>query len=584
MALDGAFLHHLVGELRQNLINARVSQIHQPSRDELVLSLRTLNGNRKLLLCTRANAPRISFIHDAPENPAAPPMLCMLLRKRLGGAKISDVRQADLERVMFIDFDATDELGDKVRLTLAAEIMGKYSNVIFMDENGVIIDALRRVDPSMTTHRLVLPGMNYELPPAQNKLNMLTCSTDDILDRIRALTKPEKLNKAILSVVQGVSPIICREIEYLVCGGQQLYSNELTAQYTKRLSYYLQKLADTVRTTSGEPYLVADKDGKPKDISFIKITQYDTAMNVRKGESFSELLDSFYKERDEADRRAAKQQDLLRLLTNAYERVSRKINTQRAELERCADREQLRVKGDLLQANVYRVKKGMTYVDVENFYDENLSTVRIELDPAKTPAQNAQKYYKDYRKAKTAQTVLTEQLRLAVQELEYIDMVFDELSRATTSQELAEIRQELVQTGYIKQKSGGAAKSAKPLPPLEFTTTDGFKILVGRNNRQNDTLTLKTAKKSDIWLHTKNIPGSHTILVTEGREPSGEAILQAAQCAAYHSKARGSAQVPVDYTEVRNVSKPQGAKPGMVIFVKNKTVYVTPPHDREDCS
>ncbi len=581
MALDGAFVRFLTGELKNDLSGARVSQIHQPNRDELILAVRTLNGNKKLLISARANSPRVNFTSNSPENPASPPMLCMLLRKKLCGAKVSDVRQPDLERIIFLDFDAVSELGDRIKLTLAVEIMGKYSNVIFIDENGVIIDALKRVDPTMTTQRLVLPGMKYELPPPQNKLNMLTEDPGDIVKAIANLPKPEKLGKAILNTVQGVSPIVCREIEYLITSGEDVYTDELNSQYMKRLDYYITKLTNAVRECSGAPYCVSEPKGKPKDISFMGITQYGSAMKLIREESFSSLLDNFYLERDRAERMKAKGQDLLKLLTNASDRISRKINTQTEELKQCADREHLRICGDLLQANLYRIEKGSPFVDLENFYDENMSEIRIKLDPSKSPSQNAQKYYKDYRKAKTAEHVLTEQLRLAKLELEYIDNVFDSLSRAETERELAEIRSELVQTGYIKA-SKGKSKEQKPLPPLKFTSADGFEILVGRNNRQNDTLTLKTANNNDIWFHTKNIPGSHTILVTNGKEPSDEAIVQAAKIAAYHSRARDGSQVPVDYTQIRNVSKPQGAKPGMVIFVKNKTLYVRPSIDFGD--
>lgn len=575
MALDGAFLHHLARELRDELVGARVSQIHQPNRDELILAVRTHSGNKKLLISARANSPRVHFTMYAPENPASPPMLCMLLRKKLCGARIRDVRQPQLERIIFIDFDAVNDLGDAVELTIAVEIMGKYSNVIFIDENGIIIDALRRVDPTMTTQRLVLPSMKYELPPQQNKLNMLECEPKEVLDKIQALPKPEKLNKAILSVVQGVSPIICRELEYLIAGSEDVYSDMLSSQYLKRLDYYIGKLTDCVRSTSGAPYCVAEPKGKPKDIAFMGIAQYGSAMSLTRADSFSELLDNFYYERDRADRMKVKGQDLLKLLTNASERLVRKINAQRAELEQCADREQLRISGDLLQANLYRIERGAPFVDLENFYDEDMETIRIKLDPSKSASQNAQKYYKDYRKAKTAEQVLKEQIELAEKEIEYIDNVFDSLTRAESERELAEIRSELVQTGYIKAPKGNR-KEQKPLPPLEFATTDGFKVLVGRNNRQNDTLTLKTANNNDIWFHTKEIPGSHTILVTDGREPSDNALIQAAQIAAYHSKAKDGSKVPVDYTQVRYVSKPQGAKPGMVIFVNNRTVYVTP--------
>ena len=575
MALDGAFVRFLTKELKSELVGARVSQIHQPNRDEIILALRTFSGNRKLLLSARANSPRVNFTENAPENPSSPPMLCMLLRKKLCGARVSDVRQPDLERIILIDFDAVNELGDSVMLTLAIEIMGKYSNIIFIDDKGVIIDALKRVDPTMTTQRLVLPMMKYELPPSQNKLSMLDTEPAKIVSAVMNYPVPEQLNKAILNTVLGLSPIVCREIEYLVTSGEELRTHEIDSQYKKRLDYYITKLTNEVREGKGVPYSVSEPKGRNKDISFMAITQYGSLMNVRRHESFSGMLDTFYLERDRDERMKVKGQDLLKLLTNISERLARKINTQTAELKQCADRDHLRVYGDLLQANLYRIEKGLPFVDVENFYDENMPTVRIKLDPSKSGSQNAQKYYKDYRKAKTAEQVLKEQIEIAKNELVYIDNVFDSLSRAGSERELAEIRAELVQTGYIKAAKG-KGKEQKPLPPLEFMTTDGFRVLVGRNNRQNDTLTLRTANKNDIWLHTKDIPGSHTILITDGREPTDTAIMQAAMIAAYHSKAKDGSQVPVDFTQVRNVSKPQGAKPGMVIFVKNRTVYVKP--------
>ena len=578
MALDGAFVRFLTKELKEEIVGARVSQIYQPNRDEIILAVRTFSGNRKLLLSARANSPRVNFTENAPENPASPPMLCMLLRKKLCGAKIADVTQPDLERIVFIKFDAANELGDSVSLTLAIEIMGKYSNIIFIDENGVIIDALKRVDPTMTTQRVVLPMMKYELPPAQSKLSMLDTEPGDIVRAIISQPKPERLNKAILNTVLGVSPIVCREIEYLVASGEDVYTDRIDSQYKKRLDYYITKLANEVRDGRGVPYSVSEPKGRNKDFCFMGIAQYGTLMTIRRHESFSQMLDSFYLERDRDERMKVKGQDLLKLLTNISERLARKINTQTAELKQCADREQLRVYGDLIQANLYRIEKGSPFVDLENFYDENMPTVRIKLDPSKSGSQNAQKYYKDYRKAKTAEQVLKEQIEIAKNDLAYIDNVFDSLSRAGSERELAEIRAELAQTGYIRS-SKNKSKEQKPLPPLEFMTTDGFKVLVGRNNRQNDTLTLKTASKNDIWLHTKDIPGSHTILITDGREPTETAIMQAAMIAAYHSKAKDGSQVPVDYTRIRNVSKPQGAKPGMVIFVKNRTVYVKPSAD-----
>lgn len=577
MALDGVFVRYETHELQSTLIGARVSQIHQPNKDELVLALRTLDGGRKLLLSVRANSAHVGFTDDPPENPASPPMLCMLLRKKLGGAKISGVRQPGLERIIMLDFDSTNELGDSVKYTLACEIMGRFSNIIFLDSNENVIEALKRVDASMTSQRIVLPGMKYVLPPAQDKLSMLECEPDTIVAAIEK--KNEQLGRAVLNTVLGISPIVSGEIEYRVTSGAEVYADSLNNQYRTRLTYYITKLTNSVREYNGAPHCIYDENGKPKDITFFDVTRCGSLYTVKTAPTFCQLLDDFYAGRDKAERMRAKSQDLLKLLTNASERTSRKINAQRAELSHCADRETMRIYGDLLQANLHKIGRGAPFVDVENFYDEALSTVRIPLDPTRPPAQNAQRYYKEYQKAKTAEKMLTEQIDLAEKELQYLDNVFDSLSRAESERELSEIRAELVQTGYIKSQGKGLkskAKEAKPLPPLEFKTSGGFTVLVGRNNRQNDTLTLKTAGKNDIWLHTKDIPGSHTILVTNGSSPDDEDIEEAAQIAAYHSRARGSSNVPVDYTLVKNVSKPQGARPGMVIFVKNRTLYADP--------
>ncbi len=578
MALDGVFTRFLTNELNSALIGARVSQIHQPNKDELIFNIRTFGGGVKLLISARANSPRVSLTEHAPENPASPPMFCMLLRKRLGGAKICAVRQPGLERIIFIDFDSNNELGDTVRLTLACEIMGRYSNVILIDADGAVIDSLKRVDPSMTSMRVVLPGVKYALPPAQDKLSLLDTPPSAAAAAIVNLA--EKLDKAILSSIVGISPVVSREIAYRIGGSRsEMFSDRLDSNYRNRLEYYIGRLADIIKNMDGFPVCVYDEDGRPRDMSFMDITQYGTLCSVKRFDTFSSLLDSFYSERDKAERIKAKSQDLLKALTSAFERTARKINSQQAELDACADRERLRVCGDLLQANLHNIKKGAAFVDVDNFYDENMSVLRISLDPSKSPSQNAQKYYKEYQKAKTAQHILTEQIKLAKNDLSYLDNVFDSLSRAESERELAEIKAELVQTGFLKpQKAKNSKKSRepKPLPPLEFCTKDGFRVLVGRSNRQNDTLTLKTASKNDVWLHTQDVPGAHTILVTDGKTPSDEAIVEAAQIAAYHSRARESSRAAVDYTLVRNVTKPQGARPGMVIFVKNKTLFVEP--------
>ena len=577
MALDGAFLRHLKKEITDRALGARVDKIYQPNKEELVFLLRTRQEAFKLLLSARANSPRIHFTQYAPENPKVPPMLCMLLRKRLSGAKLVEVRQPGLERLLSGEWDAANELGDKVRLSLVIEIMGKYSNIILVDGQGKIVDALKRVDEEMSSQRLVQPGLAYELPPAQNKPCMLECQPEEIVEAIVHQPKNQSLNKGILNALQGLSPVVCREIEHQVGRGQELFTRDLTQEQRERLRFFLERLFTTVRDTAGEPYMVTKIKGKPMEFSFLNIVQYGTLASVSRWEDFSSLLDEFYEERDRQDRMRVKAQDLLRLLANASERLSRKINLQRGELARSEDREHLRVCGDLINANLYRIERGSAFADLENFYDEN-RLMRVKLDPALNATQNAQKYYKEYRKAKTAQQVLGEQIAQAEQELLYVDSVFDCLSRAQSESELNEIRQELREEGYLKAVRD-KRKPPAPLAPLEFVSSEGFRILVGRNNRQNDKLTLKQANNNDIWLHTKNIPGSHTIIVTGGRQPGDATLKEAAMLAAYHSRAKDSSQVPVDYTQVRYVSKPQGAKPGMVIYVHYQTLFVTPQHE-----
>ncbi|MCH5297013.1 MAG: NFACT family protein [Ruminococcus sp.] len=572
MALDGIFLRHIKNEIESVALGARVSQIYQPNREELVFALRTFNGNKKLLLSARANSPRVNFCVTTPENPAQPPMFCMLLRKRIGGGKLVAVRQMDCDRVIFFDFECVNELGDTVKITVVCEIMGMYSNIIIVDSDGVIIDSLKRVDLTMSSRRLVLPNLKYELPESHDKINIVEAEIDDVVSKLKNLESEMSLNKALLRVIQGVSPIICREIEYKVMEGS---TNRIEGVLCDKLNSKLKNLKEIAENCSGKPCVIYREDGKPMDFSFMPITQYGDFTKIENFDSYSELLDTFYDARDSKERMRVKSQSLVKLLTNTSERIARKLSKQQIELKQCENREQLRICGDLLQANLYRIERGAEYVDVENFYDENYSTLRIKLNPAISPATNAQKYYKDYQKAKNAENVLTEQIKKGQSELLYVESVLDTVMRAENERDLIQIREELTEQGYLHRQKG-KQKNPSALPPYEFISSDGFKILVGRNNKQNDKLTLKMAGKNDMWLHTKDIHGSHAIIFAEGKEISETAIFEAARIAAYHSKAQNSSQVPVDYTFVRYVSKPNGSKPGMVIYVNNRTLYVTP--------
>ena len=561
MALDGMMLSLIKDELKSELLDAHINQIHQPSKDEIVLNFRTKNGAKKLFLSCRADCARVHFTEHAPENPPTPPMLCMLLRKRLCGGKLLDIRQNEFERILFFDFEATNEIGDREKLTLCIEIMGRYSNIILIDEKGLVVDAVKRIDITMTSERVVLPKIEYTIPQKQDKLNIVNDSISDIIKVIENSDK--SLDKAVLSAVQGISPIICREVEHKVFEGSAL-------------STELENIRHILVTKNSTPTMVLKDVNSPFDISFMPVAQYGNTMLTKAFESYSLMLDNFYYQRDMAVRMKQRSMDLHKLVSNMIERLTKKINIQKAELKKCEDREQLRIKGDLLQANLYRISKGAMFVEVENYYEENSPMLRIVLDPSITPAQNAQKFYKSYAKAKTAEQMLKVQIEKAEQELQYMMSVQDFLTRAQSDKELSQIRLELVEQGYIKEHRNSKQKAPKALPPIEFTTSDGFTVLVGRNNKQNDQLTLKTAGRFDYWFHTKNIHGSHTIVLTEGKEITDTAILEAAQICAYHSKGKDSSQVPVDYTIVKNVSKPSGAKPGKVIYDFYNTVYVTP--------
>lgn len=578
MALDGIFLRHIKNELEGMLIDARVSQVYEPNRDELIINLRTFDGNKRLLLSTRADSPRVGITKYSVENPDKPPMFCMLLRKRLTSAKLTAIRQPDLERMLFFDFDCVNELGDKVKLTLAVEIMGKHSNIVLIDGEGVIVDALKRVDVTLSSKRLVLPSLIYEMPPSQDKLSIESVTAEDIL-RAMELSDDSRLDKVILNTLTGVSPIVCRELAYMATGAVDTDKDLMSYDEWAKLAKALDDLREEVTNPKDYALTLKNTQGKLFDFSFMPVSQYEDSVEKFEYNSFCEALDAFYHTRESLERMRVKSHALAKLVSNNIERLARKISVQKIELDKCQDREILRQKGDLIGANMHLIKKGTPFADVINFYDENASTIRIALDVTKTPQQNAQKYYKDYAKAKTADKMLRVQIENSTEELLYLESVADEISRAESEQDLSAIRQELIAEGYLKEnKSEKNNRKQQKLKPdfREFTTSDGFAVLVGRNNRQNDLLTMKTAGKNDLWFHTKDIPGSHTVILTEGREVSDEAILEAAQIAAYFSKAKDSSQVPVDYTLIRRVSKPQGAKPGKVIYTDQKTVYVTP--------
>ena len=532
MALDGLFLHCIGQELENAVIGAKVDKVYQPSSEELVLTLRSRDlGALKLLLCARANSPRIHLTKATFENPATPPMLCMLLRKRLGGATLTGIRQAGFDRILFLDFSATNELGDKETLTIAMEIMAQYSNVILLGPDGKIIDALKRVDLTRSSKRLILPGLAYELPPQQDKLALPDHSVEELVARIREF-RSKTLSSAVLSSLQGVSPALAREVAFRSLG-EDKHLSEMTEDDFVDLEYPLLELKKEIASPTHTFCVVRDDSDKPFEFSFWDLKQYGPSMATDHYETASELLDDYYARRDSMERIAHKSSDLRKFLNNATERIARKVEVQRGELAKSVDREKLRVYAELINANLYQLEKGVLYYDLENYYDEN-RILRVPADPALSPAQNSQKYYKDYRKTYTAEKKLTEQIEQGTEELAYLETVKDALSRAETERDIGEIRRELVASGYLKDRTpekknrrgsqrrdGKSARSAKQppaLPPLEYETTDGFRVLVGRNNLQNDKLSMKQAGKLDMWLHTKDFPGSHVIIVAQDGE------------------------------------------------------------------
>lgn len=571
MALDGLTLGFIKNELSAYIIGSKVEKVHQPSKNELVLILRTRNGAFRLYLSCDGQSPRVHLTSYNIENPKTPPMLCMMLRKRLVGANLISIEQAGRDRILIFTFDGTTEIGDKTKYYLVCEIMAQKSNIIFLDENKKIIDSFKRVDETKSSVREILPGLQYELPPMLEKCDLFCDSSEVITEKILE-NSGKMLSKSVLDVIGGISPIVSREIAYRAVFGDKSVS-ELTIIERERVLCEVKSFIEEIK--SPKAYLVSVPDNKTFDFSFTKIRQYGKEADVTEFGSFCELLDDFYYEKDKLLRVKRKACDLFKLLNNAVERTSRKINNRRLELEKSEKREQLRIFAELLTANQYKFSQKQSSYEVENYYDNN-NVLTIPADPALTCQQNAQKYFKDYKKAANAEKMLHSLIDEGEGELVYLDSVLDTLTRAETEREIFEIRTELQDGGYLKIKKNSKIKKEKTLPPLEFESTDGFRILVGRNNIQNDVLTLKTAKNYDMWLHVQKQAGSHTVICSDNKEITETAIREAAVIAAYHSKSVNSSSVAVDYTIIKNVKKPVGAKPGKVIYNTCNTVYVTP--------
>lgn len=573
MALDAVAIRAITEEL-QCLQGGRIDKISQPERDEIVIHVRTREEHYKLVVSASSAHPRLHLTDASKKNPQTAPLFCMLLRKHIGSGRIVSVEQSGFERIVRIAVESYDELGDLTMKQLIIEIMGRHSNIILINSENRIIDAIKHIDESVSSVREILPGGLYEAPPKQEKRALIDFDIDSVL----SFDKPIKADRALISAIAGISPLTARELVYSVFQTTDINAQDINTNKAAELKLSVLKLAKGVRSGDFRPCMITDKNtGKIIEFSATDIKQYETMAEVEYYDSMNRLVDSFYYKRDMHDRMRQKSADVIKLLGNCAERTAKKISILERTIKDARRLDEYRVYGDLLTANIYRIKEGMKEIETENFYEPG-STVKIALDPSLSPAKNAQRWYKKYNKSKTALTEAAKQLEAARADLEYIESTLTMAENAEAVEDITAIRNELAEQGYIQRKTNGSRKKkASASKPMHFVSSDGFDIYVGRNNTQNDYLTLRYANNSDWWFHTKDIHGSHTVIkLGIDKEVPKRTILEAAQLAAYYSKARESAQVPVDYTVIKNVHKPNGAKPGMVIYDGYNTVYVKP--------
>ncbi len=576
MALDASYIGALAKELSGLLVGARVDKIHEPSRDDIVIALRgPLVKGKRLLLSANASMPRVYLTSRTRENPAAAPMFCMLLRKHLTNGKILSVSSPKMERIIDITFEVSDEMGIPSKRTLTCEIMSRHSNIILRDAEDRIIDCLKRVDLEQSMRRQVLPGLFYELPPKQEKLNAKNFSRAELFEIIYRENEEILCDKWVLQSFLGFSPLVCRELSFRACGDVATHMSELSTEEKEKLASAIFEISNS----DPKPCVVYDGN-VPFEFSFFPITQYGEKMRREEKNSLSDALADFYEQREIRENLRSKTQGITQVVKTALSRVSRKLALQREELEKAEDREALREHAELIAANIYRLEKGMTSFTASNYFSEG-EEITLKLDSRLTPQQNSEKLFKEYRRMKNAERYLTEQIEAGEEELVYLESVLESIEKADSENTVSEIREELSEMGYVDKGAKNVKRKPHALEPFKFVSSDGFAIYAGKNNKQNDMLTLKSAEKGDLWLHTKNIPGSHVIIECAGAELPDRTITEAAIIAATYSRAKDSVNVPVDYTRVKFVKKPQGAAPGRVIYTNYYTAYATP--DEELC-
>lgn len=579
MAFDAGMLACMTAEILSESGGARVEKIYQPDRDEIHIQIRSLHGGKRLLINAGSNNPRIGFTEISKENPQNPPMFCVLLRKHLSGAKLSDITQLGFERAVMLSFDTRDEMGFDTKCYLVAELMGKYSNLIFLDAEKKVVSALKIIDFSTSSLRQVLPGMAYELPPKQDKLDPLEIDEQSFLELYNKALPDNRADKFILSTFCGISATVSREIAYRASG-----SIDASLRETDKVALYMafSDIIGQIKNGKFTPTMVFE-DGKPVEYAFCDLTHY-TDLETKAFESPSQMIDAFFETRDREVRVKQKATDILRILTNAEARLSKKIDKQRAELEDCRDGEKFKKHGDLIISNIYAIERGMKRVvltDYESYREDGtFDTCEIELDSRLSPSANAQRMYKKYTKCKNAEKELTQQIEKAQRELEYIYSVLSALSHAENTSDLVEIRDELYTSGYASKMKNYRPQKHKAAAHMRFRTSGGYLVLCGKNNIQNEHITFTLSKKSDYWFHAKNQPGSHVLMVCEGEEPDAKDFTEAAEIAAYYSSAEGGQNTAVDYTFAKNVKKIPSANPGLVIYHTNWTAYVSPDAER----
>ena len=568
MAFDAFFLSAVLDEIRHKATGARVEKIHQPSRDTVLMLLRCEGGREKLLFAPNPAAPRLHLTTASPENPAEPPMFCMLLRKHLSGARLAKITQPPMERAATFYFDCTDEMGYPVQKRLVAELMGRTCNLYLLDPEGRIIDCLRRIGLDETSKRPALPGLKYQEPEDVAKANPMNF---EICDYVNLIKNPgaDVLSDRLMDALGGLSPLVCREAALFAAGSTDARVDALDGDTVGEKLY----LFFREHLQHPKPWFYAAADGTPKQFAFCPIREYGSC---KEAESFAALLDSYYILKDRKDAMRQKSQALRKTVSNLCQRIQRKLAIQEKELSATYDRERLRQLGDIVTANIHKIIKGQTILEAEDFYDEEMPVIQIPISPILSPQQNASKFYKDYTRMKNAEKELTHQMELGREELQYLQSVQDELNRAQTEQEIEEIRQELHTGGYVRLDSAKKRMRQSKLQPMRFESTDGYPIYVGRNNRQNDELTFKLARKDDLWLHAQKVHGSHVIISCGGTKPPDDTITQAAQLAAHYAETTGGQNIPVDVTPVKQVKKLSGPKPGMVIYHTYNTVIVNP--------